>query len=65
MDNIISYDEIDGINHESFVKESARLCDTEEMRCFLNDWKQRSDEITETLSHFLCFLERKEALHGT
>lgn len=61
---VISYDEIDGINHESFEKENARLCDAAEMRCFLNDWKQRSEEMTETLSHLLCFLERKEALHG-
>lgn len=60
----ISYDEIDGINHESFVKESARLCDAAEIRCFLNDWKQRADEMTETLSYFLSFLERKEAVHG-
>ena len=62
---VISYDEIDGINHESFVKESARLCDAAEMRCFLNDWNQRVEDMMATLTALLAFLERKEAQHGT
>lgn len=62
---VISYDEIDGIDHEKFVRESARLCGAAEMRCFLNEWTQRVDELTGTITSFLSFLERKEALHGT
>lgn len=62
---VISYDEINGIDHEVFVRESARLCDTIEMRCFLNDWNQRVEDMTATLTALLAFLERKEAQHGT
>lgn len=62
---VISYDEIDGVDHEVFVRESARLCDAIEMRCFLNDWNQRVENMTATLTALLAFLERKEAQHGT
>ena len=62
---VISYDEIDGVDHEVFVRESARLCDAIEMRCFLNDWNQRVEDMTATLTALLAFLERKEAQHGT
>lgn len=58
---VISYDEIDGCDHEIFVKESARLCDAEEMRCFLTEWNIRSTVLTGTISSLLNFLERKEA----
>lgn len=62
---VISYDEIDDIDHEIFVRESARLCDAEEMRCFLNEWNLRTEALTATISSLLSFLERKESLHGT
>ena len=62
---VISYDEIDGVDHEVFVRESGRLCDAIEMRCFLNDWNQRVEDMTATLTALLAFLERKEAQHGT
>lgn len=62
---VISYDEIDGVDHEVFVRESARLCDAIEMRCFLNDWNQRVENMTATLTALLAFLERKKAQHGT
>ena len=58
---VLSYDEIDGCDHEIFVKESARLCDAEEMRCFLTEWNVRSTVLTGTISSLLYFLERKEA----
>ena len=58
---VLSYDEIDGCDHEIFVRESARLCDAEEMRCFLNEWNLRSTVLTGTISSLLNFLERKEA----
>ena len=62
---ILSYDEIDGCDHEVFIRDSARLCDAEEMRCFLTEWNIRSTVLTGTLSSLLNFLRRKEAgVHG-
>ena len=58
---VLSYDEIDGCDHEVFIRESARLCDAEEMRCFLTEWNVRSTVLTGTISSLLNFLERKEA----
>ena len=58
---VLSYDEIDGCDHEIFVKESARLCNAEEMRSFLTEWNIRSTVLTGTISSLLNFLERKEA----
>lgn len=58
---ILSYDEIDGCDHEVFIRDSARLCDAEEMRCFLTEWNLRSTVLAGTISSLLNFLERKEA----
>lgn len=58
---VLSYDEIDGCDHEVFIRDSARLCDAEEMRCFLTEWNLRSTVLTGTISSLLNFLERKEA----
>ena len=58
---VLSYDEIDGCDHEIFVRDSARLCDAEELRCFLTEWNLRSTVLTGTISSLLNFLERKEA----
>lgn len=57
---ILSYDEIDGCDHEIFVRDSARLCDADEMRCFLSEWNIRSSVLTGTIKTLLNFLERKE-----
>lgn len=58
---ILSYDEIDGCDHEIFVRDSTRLCDADEMRCFLSEWNIRSSILTGTIKTLLNFLERKGA----
>lgn len=57
---VLSYDEIDDCDHEIFVRDSARLCDTAEMRCFQTEWSLRAENLTGTISSLLFFLERKE-----
>lgn len=61
---VISYDVIDEVDHEVFVRESARLCDAEEMRCFLTEWELRTQALTSTMGAFLSYLEREEDRHG-
>ena len=57
---VLSYDEIDNCDHEIFIRDSAHLCDAEEMHCFLTEWNIRSTTLVETLTTLLSFLERKE-----
>ena len=58
---VLSYDEIDDSDHEIFVRDSARLCDAAEMRCFQTEWNLRAENLAGTISSLLFFLERKEA----
>ena len=57
---VLSYDEISNSDHEVFIRESAHLCDADEMRCFLTEWNVRSAELIAALTALLHFLERKE-----
>ena len=57
---VLSYDAIDWEEHEVFDRESARLCDAEEMQNFAWEYQQRTNEMLNTLHAFLFFLERKE-----
>lgn len=59
---VLSYDEISNCYHEVFIRESAHLCDADEMRCFLTEWNVRSTDLAATLTALLHFLERKERL---
>lgn len=62
---VLSYDAIDWEDHEMFDRESARLCDVDEMRNFLWEYQKRTDEMRNTLNSFLFFLERREErIHG-
>lgn len=56
----LSYDAIDWEDHEVFDRESARLCDADEMRSFYWEYKKRTSEMLDTMNAFLFFLERKE-----
>ena len=57
---VLSYDAIDWEDHEIFDRESARLCDVEEMRNFSWEYQKQTSEMQNTLNAFLFFLERKE-----
>ena len=59
---VLPYDGIESCNHEVFIRESAHLCDAEEMRCFLTEWNARSTDLVATLTSLLRFLEQKEKL---
>ena len=59
---VLSYDEISTCDHEMFTRDSAHLCNAEEMRCFLTEWNIRSAALIETITTLLSFLERKERL---
>ena len=59
---VLSYDEISTCDHEMFTRDSAHLCNAEEMRCFLTEWNIRSTALIETITTLLSFLERKERL---
>lgn len=62
---VLSYDEMDCCDQEIFIRESAHLCNAEEMRCFLTEWNARSTDLVATLTSLLHFLERKEkCCHG-
>ena len=62
---VLSYDEIDGIDHEVFVRDSVRLCNAIGMRYFLNDWNERMESMAATMTGLLSFLERREVSHGS
>lgn len=56
----ISYDEIDGQDHEIFIRESARLCTREDLSNFIGDWNQFSQELLASLSTLMLYMEKKE-----
>jgi len=59
---VLSYDEISTCDHEIFIRDSAHLCNAEEMRCFLTEWNIRSTALIETITTLLSFLEQKKRL---
>ena len=59
---VLSYDEISTCDHEMFTRDSAHLCNAEEMRCFLTEWNIRSTALIETITTLLSFLEQKKRL---
>lgn len=59
---VLPYDGIESCDHEVFIRESAHLCDAEEMRCFLTEWNARSTDLVATLTSLLRFLEQKKKL---
>ena len=60
----LSYDAIDWEDHEVFDRESARLCDADEMRSFYWEYKKRTGEMLDTMKAFLFFLERREEFNN-
>lgn len=54
----ISYDEIDFEGHEVFIRETARICSSEDLGCFLTDWDRFAVDTHDILNKLLSFQER-------
>lgn len=57
----MSYDEIDFENHEVFIRETARLCNAENLGWLLTDWNRFDSDTRDILNKLLSFQECREA----
>ena len=54
----ISYDEVTEQDHESFVRESVKLCTDEDLNWLMADWRRTSDQLLSAMDAMAFYLER-------
>ena len=57
---ILPYDEIECEHNEVFLQKSAKLCTSEELAFFIDDWVRFQNDMTEKLGSLQFFLQRLE-----